>query len=123
RSASVPSVFGRCAMRIPLKILIVAGGLTLGGCAYEGSYGGVGLGYSDYGYNDYGYYNPYYYGGFGYPYGGYGYGASFGWYGDYYYPGTGIYVYDRYRRPRAWSGSQQRYWSSRQRTSVPTRTV
>src|SRR3546814_6614847 len=43
-----------------------------------------------------------------------GYAPSYyGWYGDYYYPGTGVYVYDRYRRPHRWSSSQQRYWSRR----------
>ena len=50
--------------------------------------------------------------GYGGYYGGYGYGglrrlwqvrlrfALLGWYDNYYYPGSGIYVYDSYRRPR-----------------------
>ena len=57
-------------MRVPhlrLAALALAGGVTLGGCAYGydpygGGYGGVSVGY---GYNDYGSYNPYYYGGYG----------------------------------------------------------
>ena len=43
--------------------------------------------------------------GFGSPY--------YGWYGGYYYPGSGYYVYDRYRHPHRWNGSQQRYWQNR----------
>ena len=31
----------------------------------------------------------------------------YGWYDDYYYPGTGIYVYDSYRRPRTWNDDQR----------------
>lgn len=100
-------------MRIPYLSLIAAGALTLGGCAY-GDYGSFGLGYGSgyggyydspyYGYG-YGYGSPYY-GGFGSPY--------FGWYDDFYYPGTGIYVYDSYRRPHRWSDRQRNYWTSRQ---------
>jgi hypothetical protein len=102
-------------MRIPYISLLAAGALALGGCAY-GTYG------NPYGYG-YGYgpstslsigigYGGGYYGGYGY--GGYGYGYDpFGWYGDYYYPGTGVYVYDSYRRPHVWSDSQRSYWTSR----------
>jgi hypothetical protein len=110
-------------MRIPLISLAAASALALGGCAYgygDYGYGGldVGLGYGG-GYGDYGYgYGGYsgYYGGYGYP---------FGWYDDYYYPGTGIYVYDSYRRPRAWNNRERTYWTSRQRprTMTGTRTT
>ena len=104
-------------MRIPYISLIAAGALTLGGCAYGDV--GYGLGYGGgYGAYDYGYgYGPYggygaypgYYGGFGAPY--------FGWYDDFYYPGTGVFVYDAYRRPHRWTSSQRAYWMSRQGTN------
>ncbi len=56
-------------------------------------------------------YAPGYYGG---GYGGYGYAPSyFGWYDDFYYPGTGVYVYDRYRRPYRWNDGQRAYWQGR----------
>jgi hypothetical protein len=105
-------------MRIPFISLAAAGALALGGCAYGDV--GLGLGYGG-GYGDYGYgYGSPYYGGYGYgPYGGYGaypgYYGGFGWYGDYYYPGTGIYVYDSYRRPRVWNSRERSYWTTRQR--------
>ena len=98
-------------MRIPFISLAAAGALALGGCAY-GDYGygglGVGVGYGDYGYG----YSPYYDTGYGYgsPY--------FGWYDDYYYPGTGVYVYDSYRRPHMWSDRQRTYWSSRRQVAT-----
>jgi hypothetical protein len=107
-------------MRIPFKILIGAGAgaVALGGCTYGDV--GLGVGYGGYGYNDYGYYNPYYYGGYGYPYSA-SYGSPYwGWYGDSYYPGTGIYVYDSYRRPRQWTSRERSYWSSRQPASTTT---
>jgi hypothetical protein len=92
-------------MRIPFISLAAAGALTLGGCAYGGY--GVGLGYGGgYGgyYGDYGY-SPY----------GYGYASPYyGWYDDFYYPGSGVYVYDSYRRPHMWNDRQRTYWSSRQ---------
>jgi len=124
-------------MRIPYISLVAAGAIALGGCAYDGL--GLGMGYGDpyYG-GGYGYGSPYYggygyggsrvsigvgygsgYGGYGYGspyYGGYGYGygsPSYGWYDDYYYPGTGYYVYDSYRRPRAMTTAQRQYWTSR----------
>jgi hypothetical protein len=137
-------------MRIPYISLVAAGAIALGGCAYDGL--GLGMGYGDayssgYGYNSsyyggYGYGSPYYggrsgislgvgygsgYGGYGYGspyYGSYGYGSPYyGWYGDYYYPGTGSYVYDSYRRPRAMTTTQRQYWSTRSpalRTSTRT---
>ena len=115
-------------MRISLIGTIAAGALALGGCAY--GYGDYGLGY---GYNDYGYGSPYYgygynygpYGGYGaYPgyYGGFGY-PYYGWYDDSYYPGTGIYVYDSYRRPRVWSDRERTYWTSRQKAATTTTTT
>ena len=114
-------------MRIPFISLAAAGALALGGCAYGDV--GLGLGYGGYGDYGYGYGSPYY--GYGYgPYGGYGaypgyyggFGYPFGWYGDYYYPGTGIYVYDSYRRPRLWNEGERTYWTSRQRVATTTGT-
>lgn len=99
-------------MRIPF-ISLGAGALVLGGCAYGNyGYGGVGLGYGDYGYG-----SSYY---------GYGYSSAyyrspyFGWYDDFYYPGTGIYVYDTYRRPHVWSDHQRTYWISRRQAAATT---
>ena len=92
--------------------------LGLGACTDDYGYGGVQVGYGNAGY----YGDPYGYdgiGGAGYGYGGYGYGgyapSYFGWYGNYFYPGTGIYVYDQYRRPFRWNDTQRRYWSGQQR--------
>jgi len=110
-------------MRIPTKILISAAAVALGGCAYGDV--GLGLGYGGYGgYGDYGYaYGPYggygaypgYYGGFGAPY--------YGWYDSFYYPGSGIYVYDSYRRPRTWTSRERNYWMGRQRSTSTTTTT
>ena len=95
-------------MRIPYISIMAAGALALGGCAY-GDYG-YGVGYGGYG-GYYGYGSPYYGYGYGSPYyGGY---EPFGWYDDFYYPGTGIYVYDSYRRPRLWSDRERYYWQQR----------
>ena len=98
-------------MRIPYISLLAAGALSLGGCADYYGYGG---GY----YGDYGYSGPYV--GLGYSsyyspyYGGYGYGAPYyGWYDDFYYPGSGIYVYDSYRRPHVMTTTQRAYWTRR----------
>jgi hypothetical protein len=92
--------------------LIVAATLGVSACAEGYGYSGVNVGYaSAYGdpYYDDGYYGGGYYGagygGFGAPY--------YGWYNDFYYPGTGIYVYDRYRRPFRWNDNQRRYWEGR----------
>jgi hypothetical protein len=114
-------------MRIPFISLIAGSALALGGCAYGGIGLGMGYGggYGDYGYSygsPYGYdYGPYggygaypgYYGGFGYPY---------GWYDNSYYPGTGIYVYDSYRRPRVWSSHERAYWTTKQRVTATSAT-
>ena len=108
-------------MRMYLAPLMAASALALGGCGYyDSAYGGANYGY---GYNDYGYYNPYSYSGYGYPYGGYS-SLSYGWYGNSYYPGSGLYVYDRYRRPSVMTSGQRSYWTSRQpRTVMTTGTV
>ncbi|WP_174297343.1 hypothetical protein [Sphingomonas bacterium] len=85
-------------MRHPLiAAALLAVGVGLTGCAHD-----YGSGYYDAGYGGYadGYGDE-----FGSPY--------WGWYGGYYYPGSGIYVYDQYRRPFRWNGSQQRYWQGR----------
>lgn len=71
------------------------------------------MGYGGY-YGDYGYGGPYYNYAYGAPY--------FGWYDDFYYPGTGIYVYDSYRRPHRWSSRERNYWTGR-RSTMGTRTV
>ena len=115
-------------MRIPMFSAIAAGALALGGCAYGdlgmglgygGGYGGYGGGYGGYGggYYGAGYGSPYGYGssGYGSPY--------YGWYNNYYYPGTGSYVYDSYRRPYAWNGTQQSYWSARRPAVTRTTTT
>jgi hypothetical protein len=117
-------------MRIPFISLAAASAIALGGCAY----GGLGYGYGDYGYGSYGGYygSPYYSSGYGsryYGYGGYGgFGSPYwGWYDNFYYPGTGIYVYDTYRRPHRWSDRQRSYWIGRQQavrgSAVRTTTV
>jgi hypothetical protein len=107
-------------MRIPYISALAAGALALGGCAYgdlgygSGYYGGYGYGGPSFSVGlSSGYYSPYY-GGHGY---GYGYGSPFGWYDDFYYPGTGVYVYDTYRRPHVMTSRQRTYWSSRSPSS------
>ena len=83
--------------------LMAAGLLALGGCTDGYGYSGVSVG-AGYG----GGYAPGYYGG------GYGYAPSYyGWYNNFYYPGTGIYVYDRYRRAYPWNDGQRAYWQGR----------
>jgi hypothetical protein len=96
-------------LNLRMAALALVGGVALGGCAYDTYGGGGGYGYGPYsglsvgvGYGGgYGYGSPYYsdY-----------YGSPFGWYDDFYYPGTGIYVYDSYRRPRMWNDRERRYW-------------
>lgn len=105
--------------RLPLAAALLAAAIGTSACVYDDGYGygGVNVGYGA-GYGG-GYYDPY--DDYGYGYDGYGYagyGGGFGspywgWYGDFYYPGTGIYVYDRYRRPYRWNDYQRRYWSDR----------
>jgi hypothetical protein len=80
--------------------------LSLVGCATDG-YGqaAVGIGY-DAPYFDAGScWNDGWAGTFDMPY--------CGWYDNYFYPGSGIYVYDRDRRPHVWSDGQHNYWSGR----------
>ena len=102
--------------RIGLIAMIGGIGMATAACTDGYGYGGASLGYGS------GYYaDPYYGGGYdaGYGYGGgygggyAGYGGGFGWYNDFYYPGTGIYVYDRNRRPFRWNDTQRRYWQGR----------
>lgn len=89
--------------RKSLAAAMVAGLMALGGCTDGYGYSGVSVG-AGYG----GSYAPGYYGG------GYGYAPSyFGWYDNFYYPGTGVYVYDRYRRPYRWNDGQRAYWEGR----------
>ena len=95
-------------------LVALLGGLGLGtaACTDGYGYGGASLGYGS------GYYaDPYYAGGgwgggYGGGYGFYG-GGPFGWNNGFYYPGTGIYVYDRNRRPFRWNDKQRREWQSR----------
>lgn len=130
-------------MRARLVTLILAAGVSLGGCAYGGGLGGLSVGTSygsPYGYgSQYGspygygsqYGSPYGYAGYGSPYGyggGYGYdpfnrynpyyrspyyNSPFGWYGGYYYPGTGDYVYDRQRQRRPLTEQLRKIWMQR----------
>ena len=81
--------------------------LTVGGCAYDGYYGG-GVGYGG------GYYDN-----AGYGYGGYGYGPSsygygYGWFDDYWYPGSGVFIYDRAGRRHDWRDSDRAHWEGGQ---------
>lgn len=102
---------------------LAAAAIGLSGCAYNGLYSGVSVGYGNAGY-----YGPYSGYGFGYPgYGysrlGYGYSPYWGWYDNFYYPGTGFYVYDIYRRPYRWSDAQRRYWTIRRERALSTSTT
>jgi hypothetical protein len=128
-------------MRISFIAATAVAGLSLGGCAYGGLYDGygsgvsLGVGYGNYGYGNYGY--PYSYGygypsSYGYPYGyGYsrwsdpfygGYGSPYwGWNDGFYYPGTGIYVYDRFRRPFVWTDRQRAYWIVQRQRALSSR--
>ena len=100
--------------RLAAAALALGAALGVSGCADGYGYGGLSAGYGAGGYYGDSYYDGY---GYGDPYGyGYGYGGSpayFGWYNDFYYPGTGIYVYDRNRRPFRWNDTQRRYWEGR----------
>lgn len=130
-------------MRARLVTLILAAGVSLGGCAYGGGLGGLSVGTSygsPYGYgSQYGspygygsqYGSPYGYAGYGSPYGygGYGYdpfnrynpyyrspyygSPYFGWHDGYYYPGTGNYVYDRQRQRRPLTEQLRKVWMQR----------
>jgi hypothetical protein len=122
--------------------LAAAAIVGLSACTTPYGYGGVSVGASN------GYYDPYYggygYGG-GYPSSGYGYGGGYpgygygysagypgygygyqpywGWNDNFYYPGTGLYVYDSYRRPHRWTDAQQRYWTALRDRAVATSTT
>ena len=96
-------------MRTPLVILLAASGLSLGGCATGGYYGGLDTGASwydadacwNYGWNGWagwaGGVQPGY----------------CGWNGGYFYPGVGVYVYDHNRNRHRWTGDQRHYWAPR----------
>lgn len=91
--------------RLRTPALILAAALGAAGCTDGYGYSGVSVGVGS------GYYGDDYYGG---GYYGSGYGSPYwGWYNGFYYPGTGIYVYDQYRRPHRWNDYQRRYWSDR----------
>lgn len=98
--------------RLALAGLVAGVGLATAGCTDGYGYSGLSVGYgtAGYGYDGYGYD-----GGYGGVYG-YGYPSYSGWYSNYYYPGTGVYVYDQYRRPYRWNNDQQRYWQNRRGT-------
>lgn len=104
------SAYGRLLMffkRIGLIAITLGLGIGVTGCTDGYGYGGAGVGYAS---------DPYYGGGYGDGYYGAGFGgvnSYYGWSGDYYYPGSGVFVYDRYRRPYRWNGAQQRYWQGR----------
>jgi len=102
--------------RIGLIGLVLGVGLGTAACTDGYGYSGVSLGYGAGGYGSGGYYGDPYNNGYGYGNGYYdsAYGSPYyGWYNDFYYPGTGIYVYDQYRRPYRWNNTQQRYWQNR----------
>ncbi|WP_241656390.1 hypothetical protein [Sphingomonas oligophenolica] len=96
--------------RIGLIALVLGIGLGTAACTDGYGYSGLSVGYGSGSYYGDGYDTGYGYGsgydsGYGSPY--------YGWYNDYYYPGTGIYVYDQYRRPYRWNDGQRRYWEGR----------
>lgn len=94
--------------RLAMIGLLFGAGVATTACTEGYGYSGLSVGYGNGGY-----YDGYGYDGYGYG-GGYGaYPSYYGWYGDYYYPGTGIYVYDQYRRPYRWNDGQRRYWEQR----------
>jgi hypothetical protein len=94
----------RSRLLTPVFALAAASGLAA--CSsYDGyGYGGVSLGYGSAGYYD-PWYDPYWDHYNSYPY--------WGWYDGYYYPGSGILIYDRWRRPFRWSDRHRRYWFDR----------
>ncbi len=96
--------------RLGILGLLAAVGIGTSACTSGYGYGGGSLGYASGGYYDDGYYDGFGGGGFG----GVGFASNYyGWNNGFYYPGTGVYVYDRNRRPFRWNGAQQRYWQGR----------
>ena len=93
-------------MRSQLTLALTAAGLSLSACATDGAVAGPGAIASGY---DAPYYDPAACWGYGWagtinmPY--------CGWYDGFFYPGSGIYVYDRNRRPHVWSDGQHEHWS------------
>ena len=88
--------------KLGLAAAMVGAALGVSACTDGYGYGGVSAGYG-------GYYGDPYFAGY-YP--GYA-NVGYGWYNGFYYPGTGLYVYDRYRRPYRWNDGQRRYWQGR----------
>lgn len=94
--------------RIGLIGLVLGVGLGTAACTDGYGFSGLSVGYGSGGYYGDGYDTGYGYGydsAYGSPY--------YGWYDDFYYPGTGVYVYDQYRRPYRWNDGQRRYWEGR----------
>lgn len=100
--------------RIGIVGLLAAIGIGTSACNDGYGYGGGSLGYASAGVYGDPYYDDYgYAGGYG-GYGGVGFASNYyGWNDGFYYPGTGVYVYDRNRRPFRWNGTQQGYWQGR----------
>lgn len=98
--------------RFGLVGLLSVIGLGTSACTDGYGYGGASLGYGSGFVAD-----PYWDGGWAGP--GWGGGPAFvgggawGWNNGFYYPGTGVYVYDRSRRPFRWNDAQRRYWQGR----------
>jgi hypothetical protein len=103
--------------RLRSAALAIAASVGLSACVYDDGYGYGGL---SVGYGNAGYCDPYWddcYRGYGHGYGRSYYSQPYwGWYNGFYYPGTGIYVYDSFRRPHRWNDRQSRYWIDRQRS-------
>src|SRR5687768_164212 len=101
-------------MRLRPLALAFASAVSLSACSsyyddygygYGHGYGGVSVGYGiGYG-NGYGYSDPYW------AY--YGSNPYWGWYNNFYYPGTGIYIYDQWRRPFRLGDVHRRFWRQR----------
>jgi len=97
-------------MRLRSALLALATLPALAACdtyygdrGYGYGYGGVSLGFGR------GYYDPWYD-----PYWDhYASNPYWGWYNGFYYPGSGIFIYDRWRRPFRWSDRHRRFWMDR----------
>ena len=99
-------------MRLRSAALAIASAFTLAGCSTyydDWGYGGVSVGYGS-GYHD-PWCDPWY--GCDDDWGYYSRRPYWGWFDGFYYPGTGIYIYDRWRRPFVWSDRHRRFWSDR----------
>ena len=110
-------------MRLRSALLILASAASLTACSsyYDDyGYGGVSVGFGTgyyngglygHGYYGGGYYDPWFdpYWSFysSYPY--------WGWYNGFYYPGTGVFVYDHWRRRHHWDDDHRSHWTERRR--------